>query len=58
MSGTVLDVGSVAVNKTDKGLALMRLTSWEGIGGMQAAAKKSQHLFLVVMRDGKGNKAG
>lgn len=32
MSGTVLDVGSMAGNKTDKVLALTVLTFWEGMG--------------------------
>ena len=44
MSGTILDASSIAVNKTDKVLALIELTLLGRDGGEEAATRKPTYI--------------
>lgn len=47
----------IAVRKTDKVLDLVEVTLWKRVGRWRQP-RENQHIFLVVVRDMKKNKAG
>lgn len=47
----------IAVRKTDKVLDLVEVTLWKRMGWWRQP-RENQHIFLVVVRDMKKNKAG